>query len=169
MRISFGLAFMALLFVAGFSTLVTADDKMGMGKNVSEMSLQGTPGLPTCAVASVQSGDPAKGPSIIYAELEAGCIIPWHWHTPAEHLMIISGTARIEMKGGKSLTLNPGGYAMMPSKHVHQFRCEKGCSLYVSSNAAFDIQYVDGQGNEMSPADALKAVNEIPFVPPEKQ
>jgi quercetin dioxygenase-like cupin family protein len=51
----------------------------------------------------------------------AGYLIPWHWHTPTEHVMIVNGSAKVEMKGGHSATLGPGGYAMMPSKHVHEF------------------------------------------------
>jgi hypothetical protein len=23
----------------------------------------------------------------------AGCVVPWHWHTPTEHMMIVSGTS----------------------------------------------------------------------------
>ena len=62
---------------------------------------------------------------------------------------------------GKPVALRPGGFAMMPSHHVHRFSCDGRCSLYVDSDAAFDIHYVDGKGTEISPAVALKAVREI--------
>jgi quercetin dioxygenase-like cupin family protein len=126
------------------------------------------PGMPTCASGSVQSGDPSKGPSILMATMKPGCVFPWHWHTPAEHLMMVTGTGHMEMKDGEPVTLKPGAFAMMPSHHVHQFRCERGCSLYVYSDAAFDMHYVDAQGNELSPADALKVVKETPAPPPAK-
>jgi quercetin dioxygenase-like cupin family protein len=129
-------------------------------RNMSEMKFSTVPGLPTCAPGSVQSGDPSKGPSVIIAKQAAGCSIPWHWHTPNEHLMIVTGTARVEAKDGKPFTLRAGGFAMMPSRHVHQFRCTSACVLYVYSDAAFDIHYVDAQGKEISPDDALKAVKE---------
>jgi hypothetical protein len=48
----------------------------------------------------------------------------------------------------------------MPSRHVHQFRCDQACTLYIYSDVAFDIHYVGGQGKEISPAEALKAVKE---------
>ena len=130
------------------------------GRNITEMKFVTIPGLPTCAKGSVQSGDPTKGPSVIFAKVPAGCSIPWHWHTPNEHLMIVSGVARMEMKDGKPLTLRAGGFALMPSHHVHQFRCERACQLYIYSDVAFDIHYVNRQGNEISPLDALKAVRE---------
>ena len=130
------------------------------GRNVVEMKLTTIPGLPTCALGSVQSGDPTKEPSIIFAKLPAKCSIPWHWHTPNEHVMIVSGVGRMEMKDGKPLTLRAGGFALMASHHIHQFRCERACQLYIYSDVAFDIHYVNGQGNEISPSEALKAVKE---------
>jgi mannose-6-phosphate isomerase-like protein (cupin superfamily) len=126
-------------------------------QNVSEMTFSAVPGLPPCIQGAVQNGDPAKGPSIVFAKVAAGCVIPWHWHTANEHLMIVSGVARIEMKDGKPLTLRPGGFARMPSRHVHQFSCENECSLYVYSDAAFDITFVDSQGKKISADDALKS------------
>lgn len=147
----------ALFASLTISTAVQAQEMGTKSQNVTEMTFANVPGLPTCAVASVQNGDPAKGPSIIFAKMDAGCVIPWHWHTTNENLMIVSGVAQVEMKDGKTLTLEPGGYAFMPSRHVHQFRCEKACSLYVQSDAAFDIHYVDAQGKEIPVEDALKS------------
>ena len=130
------------------------------GGNMAEMKFMPVPGLPTCAPGAVQSGDPTKGPSVILAKISAGCSIPWHWHTPNEHLMIVSGEVHLEMKDGKPLILREGGFARMPGRHVHQFRCTTACALFVYSDAAFDIHYVDAQGKDIPPTDALKAVKE---------
>jgi hypothetical protein len=50
----------------------------------------------------------------------------------------------------------------MPSKHVHQFQCtSKSCLAYVHADSGpFDIHYVDAQGKEIPPEEALKAVRE---------
>jgi quercetin dioxygenase-like cupin family protein len=133
--------------------------------NVPEMKFTMFPGTPTCSQGAVLDGDPGKGPSIIYAKMNAGCVFPWHWHTPAEHVMMVTGAGKMEMKDGKPVTLQPGGFALMPSHHVHQFRCEQACSIYIYSDAAFDMHYVDAQGKELTPADALKAVKEAPAPP----
>ena len=148
----------AVLAAATASALDTP--ALGVARNTSEMTFVNFPGMPTCSTGAVQSGDPATGPSIIYAKMEAGCVFPWHWHTPTETLMIVSGTAHAQMKDGSPVVLRAGGFAVMPSKHVHQFRCSTACTLYVHSDAAFDMHYVDAQGNEMSPEAALKAVGE---------
>ena len=129
-------------------------------RNMAEMKFGPIPGLPTCMSGAVQSGDPAKEPFIILVKLATGCSIPWHWHTAGENLMIVSGTGRIEMKDGPSQTLRAGGFALLPSRHVHQFRCKNKCTFFFYSDGAFDIHYVDKQGAELSPEDALKAVKE---------
>ena len=152
-------AFILILCISG-SVHGQDSTVQAMAQNMAEMKFAPFPGLPTCTPGSVQSGDPAKGPSIILAKIAAGCIIPWHWHTPNERLMLVSGVATVQMKDGKPVTLRAGGFATMPAHHVHQFRCIKDCVLYIYSDAAFDIHYVDKEGKEIPPDEALKAVKE---------
>ena len=150
------LAVILLVAASGRAQEMTAQP----GSNMAAMKFVTFPPLPTCATGSVASGDPTKGASFILAKGTAGCVFPWHWHTPNEHLMIISGAASLQMKDGKAVTLRAGGFALMPSHHVHQFKCLRGCVLYVYSDTAFDMHYVDKQGNEISPAAALKPFRE---------
>jgi quercetin dioxygenase-like cupin family protein len=131
-------------------------------RNIAEMKFEPVPGMPACAPGAVLSGDPAKGPSIIIGKLTPGCTVPWHYHTPNEHLMMISGIARVEVKDGEPITLRAGGFALMPSRRVHQFRCTTACALFVHSDAAYDIHYVDAQGNEIPADEALRAVADTP-------
>ena len=63
----------------------------------------------------------------------------WHWHTPNEHVMIVSGAATLQMKDAKAVSLQAGAFALMPSHHVHQFRCLRTRALYIYSDVAFDI------------------------------
>jgi quercetin dioxygenase-like cupin family protein len=137
-----------------------------MGHNVAEMKFGEVPGVPTCTTGAVQSGNPMNGAFIILAKVPPKCSIPWHWHTANENLMIVSGTARIDVKDGKSMTLQSGGFATMPAHHVHQFRCTTSCKFYLYSDGAFDIHYVDGKGTEISPDDALKGLKEKAAKPP---
>ena len=151
----------AVSLVLFMSASARAQEMMGQsGRNVTEMKFTTIPPLPTCAIASVQSGNPAAGPSIILAKIPSRCSIPWHWHTPNEHVMMVSGIGRMDMKDGKPLTMRAGAFAMMASHGIHQFTCLRACQLYIYSDVAFDIHYVDKQGNEVSPAEAMKAVGE---------
>lgn len=144
-----------LLFLA-VPSFAAEQMQMDPGRNVDQMKFGPVPGLPSCATGAVQSGDPSKGPSVIASKIASGCVIPWHWHTPTEQLILVSGTAKAEMKDGPAITMRAGGFAMMPAKHVHQFTCVDTCLLYVQSDTAFDIHYVDGDGKEIAPAAALK-------------
>ncbi|HZO52046.1 MAG TPA: cupin domain-containing protein [Bryobacteraceae bacterium] len=144
----FAIAFAACMVVAH------AQD-MGVLRKLSENKLGPIPGMPACVVSAVENGDPSKGPSTIVFKASAGCKIPWHWHTPMEQVMIVSGSAKVEMKGGSTAVLGPGGYARMPSKHVHQFTCTSACTAFVNSDGVFDIHYVDAAGKEIPPDKAL--------------
>jgi quercetin dioxygenase-like cupin family protein len=122
---------------------------VGHVRKLSENKFAPLPMLPACNTMAVESGDPTKGPSVLAIKSTTGCAIPWHWHTPNEHVMLVSGAAKMEMKGAATATFGPGGYAMMPSKHVHQFTCTAACTGFVYSDAAFDIHYVDASGKEI--------------------
>jgi quercetin dioxygenase-like cupin family protein len=132
-------------------------------RNLSDMQFAAMPGFPTCAQASVQHGNPASEPSILLIKLARGCQVPWHWHTPNEYVMMTAGEGRVELKdGGKPTMLRAGGFAEMPSQHVHRVQCtSKACLVYVHADGApFDIHYVDADGKEIQPDVALKAVKE---------
>jgi len=137
-----------------------ADEMKAVAQTMDQLKFAPIPGAPTCATAALESGDPAKGGSVIVAKVAAGCTFPWHWHTATEHVILVTGTGRMEMKDGKPATLHPGGYAMMPSHHVHQFTCVNACSFFLVQDAPFDIHYVDASGAEIPPDVALKAVKE---------
>jgi len=114
------------------------------------------PGVPNCMTGAVQNGDPSKGPSVMLAKAGAGCKVPWHWHTPTEQLMMVSGSGKGEMKDGSPVLLHAGDYLSLPAKGVHQFTCLRACTFFLSSDATFDLHYVDGSGKEISPEEALK-------------
>ena len=138
------------------SLLMVHAEEMGTLRKLSENKLAPMAGMPSCTTLAVENGDPSKGASTIVFKAQSGCTIPWHWHTPTEQVMIVSGSAKVEMEVGGASTLGPGGYAMMPGKHVHQFTCLQACTAFVYSDAAFDIHYVDANGKEIPPDTALQ-------------
>jgi quercetin dioxygenase-like cupin family protein len=123
-----------------------------------EQKFMNFPGLPTCVKGAVLHGDPMgdKG-AVLMLKSTAGCLIPWHWHTSTEQLGFVSGSGKLEMKGGPAKTLTPGSYVYLPSKHQHQFTCPTACTLFLATDAKFDIHYVDASGNEIPPDQALKS------------
>ena len=147
-----GFCFLPLLF----TTATAQGDDKPIVQNAAPARFHKIPNLPDCITAAVEQGDPMKGASVLIVKGASGCRAPWHFHTPNEQLMMISGVGRVEMKGEQAVSLRTGGFAYAPVKHVHQFTCVGGpCSFFLHSDAPFDIHYVDQSGNEISTEQAL--------------
>ncbi len=109
------------------------------------------PNTPKCFTIAVERGDPMKGPSVILARFAPHCVAPFHWHTPSETAMVASGALETQMKGDKAIVAHSGDFVYLPSHHVHRATCTGAapCLLFLSSDAAFDIHWVDDAGNEI--------------------
>jgi quercetin dioxygenase-like cupin family protein len=145
--------------LAGVALSAAAQDNAKVGVTTLAGSKFGPlPGLPACATLSVQRGDPTKGAAVILIKMTSGCKIPWHWHTAAEALAMVSGKGKLEMKNGamSMSSVSPGDYVYLPGKHVHQFTCLAACTFFDLTEGPFDIHYVDKDGKEIPPDQALK-------------
>jgi quercetin dioxygenase-like cupin family protein len=111
-----------------------------------------------CSTAGIETGDPAKGPSIIVEKFVPGCAIPWHWHTPNEHVMMVSGTFRFEIQDEKSVEVNAGDFVFIPSHHISQTTClgPDACINFLYTDAPADMHFVDETGAEISSDQAHK-------------
>ena len=107
-----------------------------------------------CSAVGVETGDAAKGPSIIVEKWDPGCQIPWHWHTPNEHVMMVSGTFSFEIKGEKPIDVQAGDFVLIPSHQVSQTKCvgPQPCIDFLYTDAPFDVHFVDETGKEISAA-----------------
>jgi quercetin dioxygenase-like cupin family protein len=97
-----------------------------------------------CLLSAVETGDPATGPSTIILKAPPNCLVPWHYHTAAEQLIVVQGSVRTEMEGMSGRPLGPGGFAKMPSKAKHQFSCQSktACVMFVTFDRTYDIFWV---------------------------
>ncbi|MBE0616599.1 MAG: hypothetical protein IH608_01565 [Proteobacteria bacterium] len=120
------------------------------------------PVLPSCLTVAVYRGNPAEGPSLLLIKTTKGCVVPLHWHTAREELLMISGTGRMEMEGMPAASMTEGDYALLPGKHHHQFTCASDCLMFDAVADTFDIHYLDKSGNEIPVKQALHAVSEKP-------
>ena len=114
------------------------------------------PMLPACMSISAQRGDPMKGAAVLLIKFKSGCVVPWHWHSANENLMMVSGKGKAEMKSGGAHTMAMGDYLYLPAKQAHQFTCISSCVLFDVIDGAFDIHYVDNEGKEIPPDQVLK-------------
>ena len=114
------------------------------------------PNMPACATAAILRGNPRWGAAWVLLRLASGCRVPLHWHTANETLLVISGRGSVTAKDGTPLQFTPGAFTYLPSRHAHQASCAHTCVLFNSADAAFDIHYVDPNGEEISSEEALK-------------
>jgi len=99
-----------------------------------------------CLSSAVETGDPATGRSTLILKASRGCVVPWHFHTAEEQLIIISGIVLAEMTDHPSTKLGPGGFAVMGSRMPHQFTCQgrSACLMIVMFDRAYDIFWGKG-------------------------
>ena len=153
----------ALLFMLGAATAVVgvgqshakSDEEM-TSVDPNTAKFESIPSMPACASAAVVRGNPRSGPAWVLLKLGSGCRVPWHWHTPTEDLVVISGQGTLSTKDGAAIPIAPGVFAALPSHHVHQANCSRTCLFFSISDGAFDIHYVDASGEEIPADDALK-------------
>jgi quercetin dioxygenase-like cupin family protein len=149
------LRLVAMAALAAAAMTASAQDKAGL-TTAAGSKFAALPGLPACLTLSAQRGDPFKGPAVILIKMTAGCKVPWHWHTASEALLMVSGKGKIEMKdAGPAGAMAPGDYVYLPGKHNHQFSCATACTFFDVTEGAFDIHYVDKDGKEITPEQAL--------------
>jgi len=129
------------------------------------------PNAPDCFTVAVERGDPTKGPSVILARFAPGCVAPFHWHTPSETAMVVSGSLEATMKGDKPFVAHRGDFLYLPSHHVHRAAClgSAPCLVFLTSDAVFDIHWVDAAGQEIPLETALKEIKSSRTPQPEKQ
>jgi quercetin dioxygenase-like cupin family protein len=144
-------------FAASMALGAFAQDKPSV-TTAAASKLSPLPGLPACLTLSAQRGDPTKGAAVILIKMTPGCKVPWHWHTFGEGLMIVSGKGKIEMKDAAASAVAPGDYVYLPGKHPHQFSCSTACTFFDVTEGVFDIHYVDKDGKEIPPDQALGPV-----------
>src|SRR6266478_979383 len=96
-----------------------------------------------CLLSALETGDPTTGRSTLILKASPGCVVPWHFHTAEEQLIIISGTVLAEMTDHRPTRLGPGGFAMMGSHMPHQFSCQgkSACLMIVTFDRTYDIHW----------------------------
>jgi len=132
-----------ILLLAIASRFEAQAEKHGVARTLAEAKLAQDDDV-KCLLSAVESGNPATGPSTIILKAPPNCLVPWHYHTAAEQLIVTEGNVRTEMDGMSPHSLGPGGFAMMPSKAKHQFSCQSktACVMFVTFDRTYDIFFV---------------------------
>jgi quercetin dioxygenase-like cupin family protein len=100
-----------------------------------------------CLSSVLENGDPATGGSTILLKAAPDCVVPPHFHTAEEQLLVVRGQVSTGMEGMPTTVLGAGGFAMMPGKKPHWFTCasKTECLMFVTFDQKYDITWVKGK------------------------
>jgi hypothetical protein len=73
-----------------------------------------------------------------------------HWHSQGEIVIVVSGTAEIEVPNHKPVTLGAGGYYFQPPHQLAGGRFPKGTIGFTQFDGPIDTHYVDSTGRGIS-------------------
>jgi len=154
------LLFLTLMMLVHAAVLAAQETNYPIVNPAAGAKFAAIPNAPPCFTISVEKGDPTKGASVILARFAPHCVAPFHWHTPGETVMVASGALEAQMKGEKAIVAHSGDFLFMPPHHVHRATCNgtAPCLVFLTSDAAFDIHWVDADGKEISLEQAIKPI-----------
>jgi hypothetical protein len=92
-----------------------------------------------CAIA-VLHGDPSKPNADVFLRVPSKYVIPAHWHTSPERMVLVTGRLEVTYKGQAAATLDVGTYAYGPAKLPHNGTClsDDPCTLFIAFEGAVD-------------------------------
>lgn len=92
-----------------------------------------------CAIA-VLHGDPSQPNADVFFKVPGGAAIPWHGHTSAERMILVSGQMLVTYEGHEPAVVRPGDYAWGPPGLAHEAHCAEGdpCILFIAFEQPVD-------------------------------
>ncbi|MEW6413847.1 MAG: cupin domain-containing protein [Pseudomonadota bacterium] len=92
-----------------------------------------------CEIA-VLHGDPAGNNADVFFKVPANAVIPRHWHTSAERMVLVAGEMHVTYDGHPTVVLGSGSYAYGPAKLPHRAVCGASgpCVLFIAFESPVD-------------------------------
>jgi quercetin dioxygenase-like cupin family protein len=108
------------------------------------------PFMPKGCEVAVLHGDPARANADVFFKVPAKAVIPRHWHTSAERMVLVSGELHVTYDGHKTAVLKPGTYAYGPAKLPHRAECRNAgpCILFIAFEAPVDATPGEGEAKK---------------------
>lgn len=110
-----------------------------------------------CGIA-VLAGDPAGRDADVFFRVPGKSIIPLHWHSSTERMVLVSGRLRVSYEGQPELRLVPGQYARGAARASHSAVCESAepCVLFIAFDGPVDAIAGRAPARDASGGDAPK-------------
>lgn len=147
----FKITTLQLILITLFSFFVTGTHAMS-GESIAQKAIVHTHEDPElewvscpeffpegCRIAVLQ-GDPSGENADIFFKVPPDSVIPHHWHTSAERMVLVSGELHLDYDGQDTKVMKPGTYAYGPAKLPHKGYCVDGdpCVLFIAFELPID-------------------------------
>ena len=85
-------------------------------------------------------GNPGKPNADIFLKLPAKSVIPEHWHTSAERMVLVAGELHVTYAGQATSVLRAGMYVYGPARRSHRATCASStpCVLFIAFESPVD-------------------------------
>jgi len=96
--------------------------------------------MPEGCTISVLHGDPSKSNLDVFFKVPANYVIPEHWHSSAERMILVSGELHVTYEGEKEQIMKVGSYAFGPANKPHTAKCasKDPCVLFIAFEEPLD-------------------------------
>ncbi|MEO7837086.1 MAG: cupin domain-containing protein [Acidimicrobiales bacterium] len=142
-RLTKGLLVIVLTLVGALGSAQQPAQEQVLSRTAQDAQLQWgpcPPFMPAGCGLAVLHGDPAKANADVFLKVPAKAVIPDHWHTSAERMILVAGELHVTYKGQPKVVLKPGMYAYGPAKLAHSASCagKVPCVLFIAFESAVD-------------------------------
>lgn len=132
-----------LLFVGGWVVAQTPPVEPAIALSAQDAHLKwgGCPAfMPAGCSLAVLHGDPSGPNADVLLKVPPKAVIPDHWHTSAERMVLVAGEMHVTYQGRPKSILKPGMYAYGPAKVPHNGVCAGSvpCVLFIAFESAVD-------------------------------
>ncbi len=140
-RLPASAALLALLVACPFVAAFAQDIPLARTAGETALKWGGCPDfMPKGCEIAVLHGDPAKNNADVFFKVPANAVIPRHWHTSAERMVLVAGELQVTYDGHETAVLKPGSYAYGPARLPHKAECGAGgpCVLFIAFESPVD-------------------------------
>jgi quercetin dioxygenase-like cupin family protein len=102
--------------------------------------------FPEGCVIAVLQGDPAERNADVFFRVPPESVLPRHWHTSAERMVLVSGELHLTFDGPPTEVARPGTYIYGGAGLPHEGRCAAGdpCILFIAFEEPIDAVPAEG-------------------------
>jgi len=140
-RLPVSAALSVLLLSSPFAAAFAQDVPLAQVAGDAALKWGGCPDfMPKGCEIAVLHGDPAKINADVFFKVPANAVIPRHWHTSAERMVLVAGEMHVTYDGHATAVLKPGSYAYGPAKLPHKATCGDAgpCVLFIAFESPVD-------------------------------